>query len=511
MLHPDVAKAVLDFKDDAIALDEFLFAKRYSLVPHQREIIRAIENHPFSFIGASRASAKTYTSARYLCSYCVRFPRTTAIISGPTYRQSKIAFRFAADILFQESYFDWDDFLTKEPTEGSDEAVITFRNGSRIIALPASGTKVHGKRGQVLLLTEFFEYPESLYAMTVLPFLAKREQGRDNKLIHETSAGFEFQFSHRVYKEFVQEVAKANPDYALLPIPLEVLLKEKWDIDMRIVNATRRIDEDTYHQQYNFRWLSDSGSFYILSLMKDEKLQTGEVTLKARPDREYVISLDTARSRRGKGDDSAIGVIEIGEKPEVVYLWSENNITADDLAKEVERRIQWFDGEHGGQVIALVIDTKGGGEYVMDPLARKGIISVDAEPNVMGRRLIVEFPNTPAAINQGHQGLRQAFESATIQMPAKPESEDPNVLLAAQEIDHALKQLADLETKILASGWRTFDAPGDRKKDKGYVLMYAHWGVQRILEERLATLQADLGDPIIHSTLGDVLISSENE
>ena len=73
-------------------------------------------------------------------------------------------------------------------------------------------------------------------------------------------------------------------------------------------------------------------------------------------------------------------------------------------------------------------------------------------------------------------------------------------------MDVALKQLADIQTTRLPSGYLKFDIPNNRKKDFAYTLLYAHWGVQQVLKSRMATMEpVDLGEPAISSQLGELI------
>ncbi len=496
-----IVRVLQDLRTKPIALDAVLFPKAPPLFPHQRILFRTFEDYLFVWLEAARGAGKSYTLARWLINYLLRHPGRTAIISGPSLRQSRLPFKFAKELIFGSTAFPWQTFLTKEPIQSTESSFMQFTNGSAIMALPASGTKLHGQRGNILVLTEFFDYEELLYSMTVLPMLAVRTAGEDNRIIYESTAGFEFSFAFQVLSEFKKSVREGDRDYRYLSFTVDHLLKEGFPIDRKIVNTTRRINEDVYAQQYQNRWLSDFGAFYTLSAMKRPELKTGKVLSRGKPEKEYVMALDVARSFRGKGDDCALAVIEAGHIPKVVYMWADNNITADQLAKEVENRLDRFKG-----TLRLCIDFKGGGFATVDKLYEKGYIAIDEPAGVDGKRIIVPFPNTSEAINEGHQWLRAAFENDRISLPERPESSNAEATRIYDEIESAFHQLADLKTERLQSGYLRFEAAPNKKRDKGYALMYAFWALQKMLRERGPEV-ADLGeDAAISSNLGEILI-----
>lgn len=498
-MHATVAAALREFRDDPIALDALLFPRAPVLYPHQRVIFRALERHPFCWVEASRGGAKTSTVARWLVNWLLRHPRRKAIVSGPTHRQAKLLFKFAREFVFDHGLLPWNEFLVKVPTENTESAVMTFTNGSSITALPASGPRIHGYRAHILVLTEFFEYDADLYRRTILPMAAVTLDGQRNRVVYETTAGYQFHFSYQEREKVRREALAGNADYGFLSFTAEQLLAEGFPLDQKILGLTRDTDEAAYRQAYQNAWLSDAGSFYVLSVMMRRELRTAEVRQYG-TEAECVVSLDTARSLRGQGDDSAMAVVETGRIPKLVYAWAVNNITAEDLAREVAHVVARFPG-----TVLLVMDYRGGGDAVRDRLYKDhGIVERD-EPDVMGRRLIVPFPNTPEAINSAHHALRTAFDAGTLALPVRPDN--PDDLLVFERIELGLRQLADLQTRRLESGWMRFTPPSGRKRDVAYAILYAYWGAQLLQRERLrAAPPVDLGDPAISSDLGEVLV-----
>jgi len=491
-----LTEALRELRDDPIALFSALFPHTHTLAPHQREAFRALERYPFCWIQWPRGSSKSWTTAAWLLTHLLRYPKRKAVISGPSYRQAKILYRHVRDIIFEGSLFPWQDLLLKPPTESSIESLMRFRNGATLTAFPSSGVKLLGSRAHVMVFTEFAEYSGELYRRIFMGMGAQKQPGLRNRMVYETTAGYQFVYAYDVLKALKKKVAQGHPDYGLVSHDYEQIVKTGFPYDEEIVEALRDIDETTYKQMFQNLWLADSGSFYILSFMLGEEIRHGEVLLKGDPKKEYVVGVDVAR----KHDDSAITVMEVGHSPRPVYVYAENDIKAEDLAKHILSVLNRFP-----TTIMIVLDYLGGGWYVRDALVKEGIIEADAPPDMAGRRLIVKFPQTPAEINEAHFSLRDAFEHGHIRIPERPDHDDPDEDRAYLEIESALKQAADVQTKTLDSGYLKFDSP--RKKDKFYSMLYSYWGNRQIMKSRMANIEPiDLGEPAIESEFGQVLV-----
>lgn len=516
MKYASLEELLNDVKD-VIELDGALYPNEPPLSRHQRLLYKACEEHRFVWVEWPRGSAKSYTMGRRALTKKLQ-SRRKFIYTGPSYRQSRHPFRYEKQIIYNNDLLST---LSKDITENNEKSEIVLRNGSSSVALPASGTKIHGERGTDLILTEFFDYPKELYLRTVKPMLAVRSRGT-NRVIWETTAGFEFQFAYEIRQHVLAEVAKGNSDYHFLAFDIEDLKgfagfnyneatgewdeQQGWPFDWGIVESDRALDEDIWKQQYMNIWLRVTGSFYQFTVLKQEDLKRGLILRGRRDGKMYAAGLDTARSLRGNGDDSTFAVWEMDARaatpPAIVFTKRWNDVTADALARDVARYLKNFD------VSMLVMDYRGGGVAVFDKLRSEyGFVEVNS--NEPGRRIIMEFPSTAAIINEGHQALRSAFESKSVLTPARPEEDDDDLKEAYDTIDLGLKQLADLHTEPLPSGYYKFSAPPGRRKDIGYSVMYGYYAARQLMSPPQPEKKPRSLVSLIPSRLSQVLIMGD--
>lgn len=491
------AEAIQEYSSDIFELDAFLFPDSWPLSLHQIWMYRQFERHTKRWLEWNRGAGKSSTIGRY---FAIKKAQELhkVVYSGPTYRQSRHPFRYERDFILTSPWLSGE--LAKQPTENTDRSEIVFKNGSKSTALPASKTKIHGERATDLVVTEFFDYPKDLFARTVKPMLLGGRVSLRRTVTYETSAGLVNSFAYERRKHFLRMVERGHPDYCFISVDFEDLKATGFlsEDDIANVEEDREIDPAIWNQQYMNVWLSVTGSFYELSLLRREELRHGVVLRKAREGYTYVAGLDVARGRSDKDKDSAIVVWEIPKSlevpPAVVFAQKWHNKTADELAREVAPILARF------AISLLVMDFKGGGVSVFDKLRLEhGYVEVDDE--YPGRRIVMPFPHTPAVINETHFSLRGAFEMDAIILPERPEEDD--LVKPYETIDLGLVQLADLETRRLGSGYLSFDAPPGRKSDVGIAGAYGYYGVRLLRQpERRPEPR---GAPLIESGLSAVL------
>jgi hypothetical protein len=373
--------------------------------------------------------------------------------------------------------------LAKQPTMGNVRWEVMFKNRSRIVALPASAEKLHGERANVIVFEEFFAYPEELHNRTVKPMLAvQSNRSVANKALYVTSADFQFRWAYQRRAAIAAQARAKDPRYAFMSYKITDMPSPErggfYSLD-QLEDDRMNMPPEIYKQQYYNVWLTDAGTFYVLSVLMNKDLRRTEAVLKGDATKQYVMGIDVARSLRSAGDDSAIAIWEVGESDSLVNIQAYNNITIETLGNEVMRFMDMFPTTN-----RIVLDYGGGGVHLRDELYKKGIVEIEEfNPAVPGRRILQRFPNTPEEITHAHYQFRGGFETRKLSVPDVPDDGDEAKELVCKAVDDTLKQMANIEATPLASGFFKFDVPNGQKKDLAYAAMYGHWGCQ-LLKER---------------------------
>src|SRR3989304_1437016 len=271
--------AVREFEGDIIELDRFLFPESWELSPHQVWTYRKLERHSKRWIEQCRGSGKSSLLGRYFALKEFQ-ARRRIVYSGPSYRQSKHPFRYEKDFILNSTWLSQE--LAKPPTENTERSEILYRNGSRSVALPASGPKIHGERADDLVITETFEYPKELYVRTVKPMLMGGEVLGGRTVTWETSAGIKGSFAYQIRDHVLRAIEAGDPDYCFISVDFEQLRAENFisEKTAREVEADREFDEAIWKQQYMNGWPSLTGAFYEWGLLSRLELKRAEIKLK---------------------------------------------------------------------------------------------------------------------------------------------------------------------------------------------------------------------------------------
>jgi hypothetical protein len=493
-----------ELHDDPVALDYVLYPNAYKLLPFQREILRTIDDPKlaFGYAEAARGLSKTYLiGGRWVGQACAKIPGYKVVFSGPSFRQSQAPFRYLVDLI--EENPPMKSLLKKEPTMGNVRWEMQFKNGSKVVALPASAEKLHGERANVIVFEEFFAYPEELHNRTVKPMLAVQSNRKyANKAIYITSADFQFRWAYKRRGDIQRAAESGDSRYAFMSYDINAMPPPEeggfYSAD-QLEDDRRSMPPELFEQQYFNKWLSDAGTFYSLAMLANTELRQTQVELIGQPTNTYVMGIDVARSLRGNGDDSGIGIWRLGENDALVNLQGYNDITMESLGDEVLRYLDLFP-----TTSRIVLDFGGGGVSVRDHLYKHGVVDIDEpDPSVPGRRLIQKFPNTAEVITYAHYQFKGAAERKIIQLPVIPEDGHSDKERVIQNVETAIHQAANIEATPLASGHMKFEVPGKQKKDLAYAVVYGYWGCQQLKERQreeavviIPSDVADLFDPL---------------
>jgi hypothetical protein len=387
---PDVVDAA---KDDILVADAIFLPNSGELFPFQRVTMKGLADHKVCFIQGCRGSSKSWVVARYLLVEALR-NKIKIVCTGPTFRQAMIPFQYILEFIEENSGTELACDLGREiesiTTGGSKgEAVIKFRNGSVIKALPmGNGARLRGERADILVCDEFFLMEKTMYKSHIVPFLLghKPLTSIGPKLIMSTSAEYEDSYAYNVFTRMVlpniereNRLVAADPDYQRKYIAFD------WNIldlkAQRLPNGTvYKIDRDVMsillegadeneRQQVLFnRWIGLSGQFMPTNLI--EKMQRKDIKIEheAQPDCAYSLAIDVATTP--EGDHFVIHVLKfLGDrKCAIVNTYMDKGLSADEMAWYIHQFNQKFRPEW------IVMDKGGGGLFVSQSLSKRKLI-----------------------------------------------------------------------------------------------------------------------------------------
>ncbi len=457
------------------------------LHPFQEFFVEKALTVPNIFLEMARAGSKTWMNGLMAVVKQLIWPGRVVLITGPTYRQAKDLFSAAREFIETSPHLGEVVQTTRGKsgltTEAAEQAEMHFVNGSRTLALPASGTKIHGKRASDLILTEFFEYPKDFYLRTVKPFKrgARVYQGMPKTEIFETTAGFEWQYAYEVRKLFVAKMQAGDPDYYLFSLDADDLTGLGYPGYENLLEELTDYyhgDEDKWKQQYKNFWPATTGSYYSLALLSRLELRRCEVEMYAAPDAAYVAGLDVGWSDKADAGDTAFAVwkIQAGRHPALVYIraWHDSNTMR--VSSEVAGLLKQFN------ISLLVVDAQGAGHSVVLSLRDEHGFTELGEKNVPGRQIVFRYPHGAPLLNEDHGIFKSAGINGTVSFPAFPESDEGRRPYDLVSIGH--KQFANLRTKELPSGLYHFEQPAGQKKDIAMSILYGWHAVRMTTEVR---------------------------
>jgi hypothetical protein len=364
---PTIEQMCEHIKRDVFFADEFFFPESNNwqnwqegtfepLYDFQGSITRTCENNTVVWIQAARGSAKSYTLARWLVSYSLRFPFQAAKIIAPSFRQSKTLYDYCAQIIKTNSQIDaliykLEADIPEDNIKRGHEVIMTFINGSSIEALPAGdGSTLRGKRATVLVLDEFYLFPRELYVSHVVPFLNVQKGEQPAKLIHLTTSWYQDCFAYSVLMDIARYIKLGRPGYAILDITIDDVINSQRPVNPDEPEDTKKsfpaalavilhqletgrdkvtgILSDEMRMTYYNEWIKSSANWYRTDKIMES--QSAEVpVLDKAPDKSsmvFVAGVDPA----GMGSDATqIAVMSLPGNEvrnlHAVYKWEKQS------------------------------------------------------------------------------------------------------------------------------------------------------------------------------------------
>lgn len=394
-----------------------------NLLDHQLSMIMALLKFKFPLLLLSRGAGKTMMLAIYAVYHAIMFPNTRIILVSASFRQSKLIFAEIKRIYDKAPILRF--MSDHEPKIGTDTCRYSAC-GSTITALPlGNGEKIRGERGHVIMADEFDSIDAEIFNKVIRGFGATQSdpyqkakelaQQKDedkkndnneyistgNKIILAGTAGYTNGPFYHQYKHYAAIIAnrlrgKANEFSEILGSEDEYdvdfrdycIIKYKYDqlpegmMDSKLIQAAKAtMPKHIFDMEYNAEFADDSAGFFKARDVREataNSIDGFQVKVKGRPDRNYVLGIDPARTI----DRFSINVIEIGQPNKVVYHWTCQNKKYSFAASKIRELMRDFN------VIGINMDSGGGGMAIEELLNIEGThdgneIKLANEPRIL--------------------------------------------------------------------------------------------------------------------------------
>lgn len=411
------------------------------LHPMQCVILKQFFLHAFPMIVGSRGLGKSFILAVYALLRAILFPGSKIVITGAAFRQSKMVFDYL-ETIYDSSPVLQSIYRGNKPSARLPDFWTFYLGDSKILALPTgTGEKIRGIRGHVICCDEFNSISTEVYEIVISQFAAVSASPIENiKRVAKKEAmskeGLEFKESKSLsniqnqsiisgtmkyqfepmaiywkkYKDIIEGRGKnlveqfgevgANLDYrdfCIIRVPFE--LCPAGFMDEKIVARSRStMHKEFYEAEFGCCPISDSMGFFKRSLIesctaKPKSIDNADwptwcpevfnVKLRGDNDKHYVMGIDPAYNQ----DNLALIILELHpEHARIVYGWSTSK---KDFNKQVEVNEQNYFNFCARKVrnlmksfniIAIGIDSQGGGYNIMEALHDEGKMEAGEVP-----------------------------------------------------------------------------------------------------------------------------------
>ena len=320
---------------------------KINLMPYQKLVLRNSWQKPFPLWVMSRGSGKSYLAAIDMALNAILFPNMRIGIIAPSYRQSKFLFLKFVEEVYRKSAIVRAQCL-KEPSSGTQECIVRFRNGSFIQALPFGanngGANIRGQRYNCIYIDEYASIDEQIVKLVVEPMLTVKrafdpnnpEQSSSNRVVIFSSAYYTWNHFHQTTQAYLSRVKKNDPDYYVAIIDYKMPLKYGLYDEKAIKKAKRDNTEGDFDMEYGSIFQSESKGTWIPTSLFDKRVnwdQDLEPMFKGNPNRSYHLYCDFSISDSESADNTTFLIEErdpLG-KARVVHLRAEKGMTLEAI------------------------------------------------------------------------------------------------------------------------------------------------------------------------------------
>lgn len=318
------------------------------LYPDQLITIKGMLNRNYSLCVWGRGVSKTWTAAIYCILQCLFEPRTTIIVSGPTFRTARFIFNHIEKIVDTPEAHMLAACMGA-PVKRNDEFKWSI-NGGEIIAIPLSGEKIRGFRATVLLIDEFLLMPEELVEQVLIPFLVAKKDQKEiqqiraiedkriaagkmkeedryeppytSKLVALSSASFKCEYLYKKYEEYVKQIyddkmPKNGAKYFISQMAWDAIPSDRLDKTIIELAQSNQAHSATFRREYCAEFIDGSDSYFSMNKMLECSIKDGDkptLLLKGAKDKKYLLAIDPNFSNSATADHFAMCVLELDDE-----------------------------------------------------------------------------------------------------------------------------------------------------------------------------------------------------
>jgi hypothetical protein len=205
------------------------------LVTPQNIIFNSMINLDYAAFRLPRGSGKDFLLDAYAMLYTSSIPKSTVLITAPTYTQAKISFR-GLERFSLNTYFG--DLLLKRPIIASNMCYLKFKNGSQIDAraLDNLGVK-YAINSDVVLVTEAASIPKEQLSKLV----SNVENNVFKKVFLMSTGYYDYNYMNEI---------EAHEYFSTLAFGYKAFPTEFFD-QANIDDVKKTISADVFDMEYN--------------------------------------------------------------------------------------------------------------------------------------------------------------------------------------------------------------------------------------------------------------------
>jgi len=409
--------------------------------------------------------------------WALLYPGFNIGIIAPVFRQANFVFDEIGKIVDKSIYVS--SCVTKF-SRAMDRSIIQFSNGSYVEALPlGDGSKIRGRRYRFVAIDEAAQCPIEVIEQVVMPFLAIKIEGFDNKVIWASSAYYKHNHFFSKYVRYrVNEITQPDK-FSVLEFNYHDILadyNEDYQVDMNIIRESQEsMSEEEFAMEYLAKFPDESMGFFSASLIdrcirriNPIELEPFEGGRMAR----YVVAIDCARKR----DNFVVTIIRlVGTEKHIVRVIAYNRIPYDQMVDV----IRYVCADYN--VVRLIMDQGGGGMSVKDylakswedkrgdiPIKRSAILDMEdpEHKHLDGVKMLRMYKPSNPKNEQLFNRAKAEMQSNNVVFPLDIRNhENPTVKAAAKEILLLKTEMSVVETKPTVHGV-SFSVPSRYHDDR---------------------------------------------
>lgn len=344
----------------------------------QRILIKSWNLKNYTMTIASRGLGKSFIAGHFCYLYCLLNPGKQIIIVAPTFRSSRRILEHI-DAWSRRRAFRGDpggallrETFARDMEKKQDNYVISFKNGSTIVALPLGDPdRLRGFRCSVLIIDEALMIPQVTIDNVLKPFLfavpleeanrrnrVRREEAiliKEGKMTEEqresfdsqakmillSSASYAYQDLFQLFKKYLIKIKSRDPEY-MNTVDQNAVKEEQFDkLDGKMASycihqlpwqigdkdmidkaaleelESGMLSESTVRREFGAQFVQDSDGYFRAIKMEACTIPNGKdpcVEIVGDPKARYVLAIDQNVSDSETADHFAMCVIKIVER-----------------------------------------------------------------------------------------------------------------------------------------------------------------------------------------------------